>query len=109
MNGTWGEADAEGNIPHTVSTDSTYTQTYTYTLPSTWRTKFIKLVPFVSQYDASFTNSEYNIVWNALSMPLNSATGIQEVSATKNENIVLYPNPARDFVTLGTHLITIPS
>ena len=103
LNGTYGEASSVGNIPSTVTPGTTYTQTYTYTLPGTWRTQFIKLVPFVSQYNASITKSEYNIVWNAASMKLNSSTttGVDELSVTNNEKIVLYPNPAQNVVTLA--------
>ena len=104
MNATYGNASATGNIPHSVTPGTTYSQTYTFTLPSNWRTKFIKLVPFVSQYNPSFSNSEYNIVWNAVSMNLNTATGIDEASAANNEKFVLYPNPAKDVVTLAYSL-----
>ena len=101
MNGTWGEASGTGNIPHTPTPGTTYSQTFTYTLPSTIRSKFVTLVPFVSQYNSSFRNSEYNMVWNALAMPLNTATGINEATVAHSDNIVLYPNPAQNMVTLA--------
>ena len=99
LNGIWGDSISTGNIPHSPVQGTTYTQTYHYTLSSAWRTKFIKLAAFVSQYNPSSYNSEYNIVWNAVGMNLNVPTGIQQISS--NENIVLYPNPAQNVVTLA--------
>ena len=109
MNGVWGTASSTGNIPATTTDGGTYTQTYTYTLPSAWRTKFIKLVAFVNEYSTNYT-SEKNVVLNAVSMKLNSAdsttavaiaTGINEVTPNDFSKITLYPNPAKDLVTLA--------
>ena len=105
MNGVWGTA---GAIPATTVDGTTYSQTYTYTLPSTWRTNFISLVPFVAEYSTNHTSSG-NMIINATSMKLNSAdssnttVGPNAITETPVEigKINLYPNPAKDVVTLA--------
>ena len=109
MNGSWGDANGIGYIPSPTTDGGTYTQTYTTTLDPSWRTQFLRLTAFVCNYSGYVNNfyppgynyADYllgpNIVWNAVTMRLNSQasselTGIAQLSAN-SEKMTLYPNP----------------
>jgi|GEM_PF-5115311 len=119
MNGIWGDSCTTGKIPPTTTDGATYTQTYTATISPYWRSQFISLDAFVCEYSDILPNSQgsgtwayyngSNVVWNAVKMPLNSSvssetTAIREIPSDNANMISLYPNPAKDYVTLAFSL-----
>ncbi|HWB62860.1 MAG TPA: Omp28-related outer membrane protein [Chitinophagales bacterium] len=104
-----GAAGSSGVIASPTVDGTTYTKTYTYTVPAGYRANKLKLIAFVNQY-TSGVSSNKNQILNNVEMALNSAdsntvttaslpTAIENVSSL--EKIALYPNPAKDIVYLN--------
>jgi hypothetical protein len=97
LGGAWGSSAI---IPSAPSAGSTYTTTFTTTIPSTWRSKFVKLIGVVQEY-----NSDINkrTVLNVTSSRLaNVNTGIRETSQLNKLGV--YPNPASTMATVEMDL-----
>ncbi len=68
---------------------TTYTKTFTYTLPSAWKVSDVSLIAFVSEYNTDVNNRQ---VFNAEVFPLSPITSVSDdVTAG---HVSLYPNPA---------------
>lgn len=85
------------SIPTTVATGSSYSNTFTYTIPAGFNENKISLVGIVQRY-GSDKIAEREIV-NANSQHLNIATSISEV-AQNFVNITVFPNPVIDNATI---------
>lgn len=89
---TWGDADAFNN----TTAGSTFTKTFTYTLPTKFSANACRLVAFVSDYGADML---HRTVANAtksgyLLEGADPTTGIGDVQASMQ--VVTYPNPATE-------------
>ena len=91
--GAWGQG---GDIPSAPAASSTYSHTFTTTIPTSWRYKFIKLIGVVQEYNAD-TKNRY--VLNVTEVPLlGYPAGISENS--QFNKLSVYPNPASTMATL---------
>jgi hypothetical protein len=91
--GPWG---ASGIIPSAPVAGTTYSDTFTTTLPSTWRYKKVYLVGVVQEYS---WNINLRTVLNVVSVPLDLyPTGIVETS--EFNKLSVYPNPASTMATV---------
>ncbi len=98
VGGAWGTT---GIIPATVAANSTYTKTYTYTLPNTWRNNYISLIGMVEEYN---DNYKYRNILNAEEVNLMGVTtGINEVTDNL-AGVSVYPNPATNLLKIGFEL-----
>ena len=96
LGGAWGDA---GIIPATVASGSSYTNTYTYTLPQHWNAAQVSIVGLVEEH----TNSiKYNYILNAenMALPLPTTSAITPVSNDNFSNLMLYPNPTNNQLTI---------
>ena len=85
-----------GIIPVNVTAGSTYSNTFSYTIPSTYNVSKMKIIGVVIGGDNSIMNVEQDEV--------TSAVGINENMDLSIGNI--YPNPASNFVTVEYNLKT---
>ena len=93
----WGDADAFSS----TFAGSTYSKTYTYTLPTSWKANKCRLVAFVNEYGndilhrqvANATKSGYLLSGD------DPTAGINDVV---NINIKAYPNPATEMAYITT-------
>lgn len=98
LSNIWGDADAFT----TTTAGSTYTKTFTYTLPTNFRANKCRLVAFVNDYG---TDMLHRTVANAaksaylLTGADPTTTGIADVEA--NINIKTYPNPATEMAYIS--------
>ena len=91
--GAWGST---GVIPSAPVAGSTYTKTYTASVPSTWRYKYIKLVGVVQEYA---TSANHRTVLNVAQIPLiGGPNGITETA--QFNSLSVYPNPASTMATV---------
>jgi hypothetical protein len=98
--GAYGDS---GIITPIVGPGSSFTKTYTYTLPAGYNANQITLVGIVQEYTA---DRKYRYVLNAEDAPLiQTATAIAPVSNSNFENVSLYPNPANNLLTVQFGLI----
>jgi len=85
--GPWGSA---GDIPTTGTTLTTYTHTFTTTIPSTWRAKFVSLIGIVQEYN---TDINLRTVLNVTGeVKLINPAGIENIAGLNKLSV--YPNPA---------------
>jgi len=89
-----------GVIPFNVTAGSSYTKTYSYTLPNTWRSDFISLVAFVSFDIDSFA------IMNANKVALGSSvfTGVENSQSVSMEIKPNTPNPFTDITSISFKL-----
>lgn len=93
----WGDADAFSS----TFAGSTYSKTYTYTLPTNWKANKCRLIAFVNEYGndilhrqvANATKSGYLLSGD------DPTAGINDVA---NINIKAYPNPATEMAYITT-------
>ena len=97
----WGTT---GVIPNSPKPGDVKTKNYTYTIPANWNADSVYLIAFVSYYN---TDKDKRDVLNSFSIRLvdmpAQAAGIDE--SAKATDIVIFPNPVRDFATVR---FTIP-
>lgn len=104
--GPWGSA----NVIPNLTTDSTYTKDYSYTLPTTWDDEQIKVVVLVQRFSNKANNRQ---ILNAIELELNETkatpvvpsvyiptTGISEAPKAISD-INVYPNPAADVLNIA--------
>lgn len=104
--GAWGSI---GTIPASVNCGEEYSTQYTYTLPAGWNANRIKLVALVQDYRSSVKG---RTIINALEYGLNESDSnhvavISSIAESKNSllgDINLFPNPAKNNVTIDYHL-----
>lgn len=100
-NDNWGTASV---IPNPVTSGNSYSQIYSYTLPSTWNATNVSIVAFVSKYGAASSARE---ILNSIKGVIGTATGIIE-----NHNVASLdvkqntPNPFTDITALQFTLNT---
>jgi len=95
--GTWG---TPGIIPSAPQAGSTYTNTYTVTIPSTWRAQFVSLVGVVQEYN---TSVNLRTILNATEGKLLDVnTGIKTVNQLNK--LEVYPNPSSTMATVEMDL-----
>ena len=93
VGGAWGLA---GDIPSAPMAGSTYSHTFTTTVPATWRYKYIKLVGVVQEYNTSVNK---RTVLNVAEIKLiSNPNGIKETA--QYSNLSVYPNPASTMATV---------
>lgn len=93
LGGAWGTT---GIIPSAPVAGSTYTNTYTTTLPLTWRYNKVYLVGVVQEYNWDINK---RTVLNVVKYPiLGYPTGIAETS--EFNKLSVYPNPASTMATV---------
>ena len=97
VGGTWGTPSI---IPSAPVAGTTYTNTYTYTLPSTWRDKFVSLVAVVQEYNTSVNLRTVLNVSEAKLLDVN--TGIIETAQLNK--LEVYPNPSSTMTTVEMDL-----
>lgn len=91
--GIWG---AQGSIPQNVTDGSTYSQSYTFTLPIDFNENRIYIYGIVQEYT---TNKNERPILNVLSQKLDlSSTGV--TSSNQLHGLEVYPNPANHTTTL---------
>jgi thiol-disulfide isomerase/thioredoxin len=92
-----------GVIPSLVTKGQTFQKQYTYQVPATYNINNIHVVGFVSRYN---TNNLYNPIYNANDHAI--ITGLDVASV--DPDILVYPNPAQEQITVnikGTGKISI--
>ena len=93
LGGAWGDS---GIIPSAVTGGSSYTKTYTYTLPAGYDENEVHLVGMVQRYGATNTDREIMNSEEGKLMDLLTSTQDREESVYVNA----YPNPFSDAVTI---------
>lgn len=94
-NDNWGTA---GVIPASVTSGNSYSQTYSYTLPSTWNATKVSIVAFVSKYGAAASARE---ILNSIKGVIGTSTGIFENNdAASIEVKQNAPNPFKEITAL---------
>lgn len=93
---TWGTS---GVIPSSVTANSTYSQNYSYTLPSGWDASKMSIVAFVSYYNTSALSRS---ILNSNEVALGSSTtGIEDNNALPQVQVKQnYPNPFKNITAL---------
>ena len=92
--GAWGQG---GDIPSAPVAGTTYSHTFTTSVPATWRYKFLKLIGVVQEYNAD-VNKRYvlNVTQTDL---IGFPAGIVETS--QFNKLSVYPNPASTMATVS--------
>jgi len=86
----WGTA---GVIPTTVASGTSYSQSYVYTLPSTWAANKISIVGFVSKFNSS-VHSRDILNANVIRLGNSTATAIEENNSLSSVEVKQNtPNP----------------
>jgi hypothetical protein len=93
-NALGGMDGTSGVIPSLVTKGQTFQKQYTYTIPAGYNISNIRVIGFVSRYNI---NNLYNPVYN--SVESSTPTGINEEEMSP-ENVIVYPNPAREQVNI---------
>jgi hypothetical protein len=95
---------ATASIPTTVNSGSSYSKTFTYTLPNEFNENHINLVGLVQRYGANKV-ADREIV-NANSQHLN--IGVTDISELANDfiDISIYPNPIKDHSSMEFYVNT---
>ncbi len=97
--GVWG---ANGSIPQTVVDGTTYSQSYTFTLPSDYDENRISILGMVQEYTSNLNERP---VLNSIEQKLDLST--TAVSASHAiQGLEVYPNPANNFTTISFNLPT---
>jgi len=91
-----------GIIPSTVSPTDQYTETFTYTLPSTMDATKIKLVGFVAYYGTEVGESEVMDVAQ-MDLVFQGNTAISYIPQV--EDFKAYPNPANNLINFSFELL----
>jgi thiol-disulfide isomerase/thioredoxin len=102
----WGDA---GVIPSAVSVNSTYSKTYTYTIPGTWDASHIFIVGFVSKYGtngAGGVDTTKLEVLNANSARLGTSTilAVEDIAKSNISAGNIFPNPSRESTFISYYL-----
>lgn len=96
--GVWG---ASASIPQVVSDGSTYTQTYTFTLPNDYDENQIYIYGLVQEFTSDINERPiFNVVSQKLDL---STTGVS--SANTIQGLEIYPNPAQNSATISFNLL----
>jgi hypothetical protein len=98
----WGTA---GVIPSSVNAGQHYSQTYSYTLPSTWNSANMKVVAFVSYYDVGDAIGDE--VLNAQQVALGQTVAAVEENPSAINNVSLnaiYPNPFSQITNIKVNI-----
>ena len=89
---TWGDANVV-----TGTAGTSYSKTYSYTIPDAWNVDNLSVIAFVNNY-SSTTSVNDRPVYNANMVPLNELTmGIGEHNTSR---ITIYPNPTSDVLNV---------
>lgn len=97
---TWGTS---GVIPASVTANSSYSQNYSYTIPSTWNDAKISIVAFVSYYNTS-TLSRSILNSNKVALGA-STTGIADNEAVPQLEVKQnHPNPFKEITAFQFRL-----
>ena len=95
----------KGVIPSSVSAGQHYSKSYTYTLPSAWNSANMKVVAFVSYYNAG--TSKGDEVLNAQDVALGQtiAAVVENTSAVNNVSLdAAYPNPFNQITSIKVNI-----
>ena len=91
---SWGQA---GIISSTPTTGQNFTTTINYVLPAAYNENRIRLVAFVSNFSSNHQGDE---VLNAIEVPLQLSSGIND--ETVENNISIFPNPTKGFFSIDS-------
>ena len=104
LGGPWGTT---GVITANPAANSTFSKSYTYTLPSTANYKRYKVIAFVTRHDASVPNNR--IVMNSVEAHVTHGNALAIANVNEDvTNLAVYPNPATDNVFV-TGVLSEPS
>ncbi len=85
------------SLPNSLVAGTTYTNTFTYTIPAAYNAGNMKAI-------ALLIDAKNNIIYNAQTTTITPSTsGINTFEAAKTE-VAVYPNPAKNFATLEVNL-----
>jgi hypothetical protein len=94
LGGFTGQANS---LPSSLSAGSTYTSSvFSYTVPAAYNVSNMNV-------HALIIDAKTNIVFNANTVPLSSATAVKQLSSEKIE-VAVYPNPAKNNATIELSL-----
>ena len=93
----WGTA---GIIPYSPSPGQSFSKNYSYIVPSSYKPKDISVIAFVSYYDTE--NKKLRIL--NTQQKEDEAMGINDANAIESLPVSIYPNPAKDMVTVSFNL-----
>jgi hypothetical protein len=97
VGGPWGVA---GDIPSAPVAGTTYSHTFTATVPTTWRYNYVHLVGLVQEYN---TSASKRAILNATEASLiDQNVGIVETS--EFNKLMVYPNPSSTMATVEMDL-----
>lgn len=99
-NDSWGTA---GVIPNSVTAGQTFSKTFTYTVPSSWKPNNLYIIAFVSKYGAAANAREIMNADKGL-VGTTTATAIDEQPSNLIEIKGNYPNPFTDVTALQFNL-----
>jgi len=98
----------KGIIPTTVSAGGTYSKTYSYTLPSGWNDKHVKIVGFVEHWGSkpamADTSQIYIINANESRLGQSTATAVIENTERGFDSGHCFPNPFNNTITIPLQL-----
>ncbi len=95
LGGAWG---TDNVVPDSVTNGSTYSKTYSYTLPASYKANRIKLVGLVEEYNDDY---KYRNILNGTEANLiEVATGVAKVS-DNFQNVSVYPNPTSNVLRIA--------
>jgi len=97
-NDAWGDNTV---IPTAPLLNTNYVKSNTFTLNSSWKSKDVSLVAFVSYYNV---NTNERVVLNAAEVKLNNlSTSVVEIQKDAS-SLLIYPNPTADLSTVTFNL-----
>ncbi len=100
LSDVWGDAD----VITSTTVGSTFSKTYNYTIPGTWKPKNLELVAFVTEYN---TNVNQRSVLNATEVRLADSVQVNTVGIVEASDVelVVYPNPATDYAMISSNAV----
>ncbi len=93
LGGPWGTA---GVISTNAAANTSYKKSYTYVLPQQYKLQDIKIVALVQKESSNKSDRE---ILNAIEGKLSATTSMAGAELT-NPDIIIYPNPSSDQVTI---------
>jgi len=98
LGGTFGLA---GIIPDNAATGTTFSKTFTYTIPTDVKAKNIKLVGLAQQFTAGDLTQRQ--VYNSVSAKYSATANVSEVG-NSIADLKVYPNPATNVLNISANL-----
>ena len=101
ISNVWGDE----NVITSTTTGSTFSKTYTYTVPTTMKAQDLYLVAFVTEYN---NNVNARSVLNATQAKLSEVAPFDPNSintAVADVALSMYPNPATDYVMVSSNYV----